>query len=87
MSDARTIEVTLPAELARAMDAAVERGSHADAADYVREVLRKDTGLADQQARLNELLREGLESGPPVELDIETFLRELRAKHFDRESS
>ena len=87
MSGTRTIEIDLPANLARIIDEAVERGTHVDAADYLRDLLRREADDAERMRRLDELIREGLESGPAVELDMEAFIRQLRAKHDARENA
>lgn len=69
MDDVRQISVGVPDALAGEIDAAVASGDYADVDDVVGEALElwrrgRDGG---EVARLRALVREGLESGEPVE--------------------
>ena len=78
MSETRTIEVELPAELVRLVDEAVARGTYVDAADYLREVLRRDQRAVYPY---DDAIAEALASGPPVPFDRDAYMAELGAKH------
>jgi antitoxin ParD1/3/4 len=73
-----TMNVSLPDSLKRFVDQCVESGGYGSSSEYVRELIRQDQMRRAEQ-RLAELLREGLESGPPVEVNS-GYWAERRAK-------
>jgi antitoxin ParD1/3/4 len=73
-----TMNVSLPDSLKRFVDQCVESGGYGSSSEYVRELIRQDQ-MRRAEWRLVELLREGLESGPAVEVDG-GFWAERRAK-------
>lgn len=82
MAKLERITVTMPAEMAAKMRAAVESGEYATTSEIVREALRDWEEYQERRlAKLHQLramIREGEES---ESLDGETALAELRAKY------
>lgn len=74
--------ITVPAEMAATVKAAVAGGSYASTSEVVREALRAWTKAQDAERReldeLRALIREGLDSGPS--LPVDSVFAELRAK-------
>lgn len=64
--DSNTVNVELPDALRGFVDARVSSGDFADAAEYLRELVRRDREA--QLSRLRELIQQGLDSGPAREL-------------------
>jgi antitoxin ParD1/3/4 len=68
-----TMNVSLPATLRRFVDRQVRDGAYAGTSEYVRELIRRDRDVT----RLQAILNEGLESGPPEPV-TEAWFTELR---------
>lgn len=60
-----TLDIPLPDDLRRFVDERARQMHHASPTDYVRALIREDQRKA-AQARLEEKLIEGLDSGEPV---------------------
>ena len=75
--------ITLSPELAALVDGAVEAGEYASASEVIRDALRQWKERRDLFGytldELRQLVREGLESGPPV--DGPTAMKRLVAKY------
>jgi antitoxin ParD1/3/4 len=75
--------ITLSAELATAVDAAVETGEYASASEVVRDALRLWKERRDLYGysleELRGLIQEGIDSGPSE--DAEIVMARLRAKY------
>jgi antitoxin ParD1/3/4 len=67
--DARStsMNVSLPKTLRSFVDERVEASIYTSASEYVRELIRKDREQRAANDRLEELLLEGLASGPAAE--------------------
>lgn len=80
MAKLERITVTMPAEMAAKLRAAVESGEYATTSEVVREALRDWSDEQEQRSialdRLRALIREGEES---ESLDGETVLQEFEA--------
>ena len=76
MAKAEELRVTLPTELARAVNEAVESGEYATVSDVIREAVRD---WQDKRA-LRQLWDEGIASGSAGELDVNELLREARKR-------
>ncbi len=62
-----SMNVSLPKALRSFVDERVSSSSYTSASEYVRELIRKDREHRAAQDRLEELLLEGLASGPASE--------------------
>ncbi|MFM9994382.1 MAG: type II toxin-antitoxin system ParD family antitoxin [Phycisphaerales bacterium] len=62
-----TMNISLPTSLKRFLREEMERGGFGNTSEYVRHLLREARRAAFDR-RLEELLKEGYESGSPVEL-------------------
>ncbi len=71
-----TMNVSLPAGLRGALEKKLERQSYGTISEYVRELIRKDL-QREAIAQVDELLLEGLNSGPAVPMADEGW-QELR---------
>lgn len=81
---ARNTSVSLSDHFTKFIDEQVESGRYGSASEVIREGLRL---LEDNQRRLETLraaLAEGEASGPPVSVDIETFLAARHAEWRNR---
>jgi antitoxin ParD1/3/4 len=75
---ATLFEQTFPEPLRRFVDQRVREGAYADAAEYLRDLVRRDR--EDQAVkRLHQLIDEGLSSGPATPL-TEAEIADLRAR-------
>lgn len=61
--------------------AKVESGEYATISEVVRDALRRAEERDKSVAHLQELIRQGEESGDPVPFDFDEFLREMRANY------
>lgn len=73
------LNVPLTDPLKAWVDAQAQTGKFDSPADYVRALIERDR--AEAIADLQQAITEGIESGPSVEFDIETFLAKMRARH------
>lgn len=83
MSDAKTLSLTLDAELAAQVDAAVASGAYASASEVVEEALlcwRERRVLEADPEALRRLWQEGLASGEGEPLDMAEIKRAARAR-------
>lgn len=62
-----TMNISLPAVLRDYVAERVAGGAYSSASEYVRELIRTDRARQQGQARLEELLVEGIASGPAVD--------------------
>lgn len=60
-----SMNISLPEELKAFVEERVARGGYSTASEYMRELIRRDQNRARIEARIIE----GLESGPPIEID------------------
>jgi antitoxin ParD1/3/4 len=58
-----TMNVSLPDPMKDSVEAQARGGRYANASDYVRDLIRRDQERQAKIAALQELVREGLESG------------------------
>jgi antitoxin ParD1/3/4 len=73
-----TMNISLPDQLRAFVDQQVATGRFANASDYVRDLIRDDQERAKGLAELQELIREGIESGVS-DKSIEQIFAEARA--------
>jgi len=74
-----TMNISLPDQLRAFVEEQVATGRFANASDYVRDLIRDDQERAKGLAELQELIREGLESGVS-DLTIDDIRRQVRAE-------
>jgi antitoxin ParD1/3/4 len=72
-----TMNISLPDQLRAFVDQQVATGRFANASDYVRDLIRDDQERAKGLAELQELIREGLESGVS-DLTTEDIRKQVR---------
>lgn len=73
-----TMNISLPDEMKRFVDQQVRDGAYAGASDYVRDLVRREQRAA-AEARLRQLIAEGLASGPAKPMD-KSFFDDLRKR-------
>jgi antitoxin ParD1/3/4 len=66
-----TMNISLPAPMKEFIDVQLKAGGYSSTSEYVRELIRRDQ-VAKAEARLKEMLLEGLNSGPSMLMD-ETY--------------
>ena len=74
-----TMNISLPAVLRDFVAERVTGGAYSSASEYVRELIRADRQRQQGQARLEELLVEGIASGPAADWTDEDWTA-LRAR-------
>lgn len=65
-----TMNVSLPDQMRRWVDAQIAAGRYGNLSEYVRDLIRRDQQRQAEE-RLERLLLEGLESGAPIEVTPE----------------
>jgi antitoxin ParD1/3/4 len=73
-----SMNVSLPRSQRDYVEARVASGAYGSASEFVRELLRRDE-KEHAKEKLERLLLEGIESGPPVPMD-EGFFDDLRKR-------
>jgi len=79
-----TMNVSLPDEMKAFVEEQVQRGGYSTASEYLRELIRKAQKRAAME-RLEKLLLEGLDSGPPIPVTPEFW--EERRRELERRLS
>lgn len=77
-----SLNISLPESMREFVDKQVVSGGYGTASEYVRELIREEQKRKAQE-KLEALLIEGLESGPPIPVTPE-FWKELRAEMLER---
>ena len=72
-----TLNFSLPEDLKRWVEAQVAAGGYGNTSEYIRELIRFDRKRKAEE-RLEALLLEGLDSGPPIEITPEFWERKRR---------
>ncbi len=60
------------------VEAQTKDGRYSNASDYVRDLIRRDQDRHQAIAELQQLVDEGIASGPTSRLDVEAFLARKR---------
>lgn len=72
-----TMNISLPDQMKEWIETRVASGRYANVSDFMRDLIREEQ---DRQAKamtwLEEKIQEGLDSGPPREVDLRKFMRE-----------
>jgi len=84
-----SMNVSLPKKLRSYIDERVSSSAYTSASEYVRELVRRDRDQRSTQDRLEELLLEGIASGPAAEWTDEDWnsIRERVAKRLEDKQS
>ena len=77
-----SLNISLPEPLREWIEAQIKRGRYGNASEYLRELIRRDQERQAQE-RLEELLLEGVKSGPASPLTKKDWA-ELRADVAER---
>lgn len=73
-----TMNVSLPDPMKSWVESQTQDGRYSNASDYVRDLIRRDQDRQQAVAELQQLVDEGLASGPAARLDVEAFLARKR---------
>jgi len=73
-----TMNVSLPDPMKAWVEAQTQDGRYSNASDYVRDLIRRDQDRQQAVAELQQLVDEGITSGPAGRLDVEAFLARKR---------
>jgi antitoxin ParD1/3/4 len=74
------LTISMPPALQSWVDARLAQGRYADAAEYLRDLVRRDQELAEDDARwVRAMVEEGLSSGI-VDAEPEDVLKEIMAR-------
>ncbi len=79
-----TMNVSLPDPMKAWVEKQAEGGRYSNASDYVRDLIRRDQERQKGIAELQNLIAEGIESGPGEPFDPNGFVKEMRQKHARR---
>jgi antitoxin ParD1/3/4 len=63
-----TVNISVPDSMKAFIDEQVAKGGYSTTSEYIRQLLRQEAERVDQ-ARLETLLLEGLDSGEPIEIN------------------
>ena len=77
-----SLNISLPESMRAWIDEQIAKGGYGTASEFVRQLIR-EAQKREAEARLEALLLEGLESGPPIEVTPEYF-RNLRERVAER---
>jgi antitoxin ParD1/3/4 len=77
-----TLNISLPEPMRAFIEQKVAQGAYGSASEYIRQLIRDDQQRAAKE-RLELLLMEGLESGPPIEMTAEHW-DELKRRVWQR---
>lgn len=69
-----TMNVSLPDPMKSWVEAQTQDGRYSNASDYVRDLIRRDQDRQLAIGELQQLVDEGIASGPAGRLDVEAFL-------------
>ena len=72
-----TMNISLPEAMKGFIDTQLKTGGYGSTSEYVRELIRKDQ-IAKAEAKLRDMLMDGLNSGPGIPAD--QFFTELKAR-------
>jgi antitoxin ParD1/3/4 len=91
MPTARNPSITLSAQHRMLIDDLVASGRYHSASDVVREGLRlldhREAGRARVLAEIDQAIQEGIDSGPSVEVDMDTLMAEAMRRARERRRS
>ena len=73
-----TMNVSLPDPMKTWVENQTKSGRYSNASDYVRALIRRDHDRQMAIAELQQLVDEGLASGPAREFDMDSFLTRMR---------
>jgi antitoxin ParD1/3/4 len=73
-----TMNVSLPDPMKVWVEAQTQDGRYSNASDYVRDLIRRDQDRQQAITELQQLVDEGLASGPAARLDVEAYLARKR---------
>ena len=81
-----TMNVSLPDPMKTWVEAQTREGRYSNASDYVRDLIRRDQYRQQAVTELQQLVDEGIASGPARRLDVEAFLARKRDQNAGTES-
>jgi len=80
----KTLTISVTEQQASLLEAAVSNGKYASDSEIVRDALslweQREAGRLQELERLRHEWREGLASGPPVEMDRDAFFAKVKAE-------
>jgi antitoxin ParD1/3/4 len=76
-----TMNVSLPDPMKDWVEGQARSGRYSNASDYVRDLIRRDQDRQAALAELQQIVDDGLASGPAQPFDMEAFLTRKRAGH------
>lgn len=79
---ARTMTIDLGDELREFVESLVASGDYRTQSEVVRDSLRllRERQAATKLENLRKLIQEGMDSGEPIEWDVDVFLKKMRAR-------
>lgn len=76
-----TMNVSLPGPMKDWVEGQAKSGRYSSESDYVRDLSRRDQDRQAAVAELQQLVDEGLASGPAQAFDMDAFLARKRETH------
>lgn len=80
-----TMNVSLPDPMKTWVEAQTKDGRYSNASDYVRDLIRRDQERQRAIAEIQQLVDDGLASGPATDFDFEAFLKRKRETYAGRQ--
>lgn len=78
-----TMNVSLPDPMKAWVEAQTRDGRYSNASDYVRDLIRRDLDRHQAISELQQLVDDGIASGPSRRWDLEAFLARKRDQNID----
>ncbi|ARE38511.1 ParD protein (antitoxin to ParE) [Rhodovulum sp. P5] len=76
-----TMNVSLPDPMKDWVEGQTKSGRYSNASDYVRDLIRRDQDRQMAIAEVQQLVDQGLASGPAQDFDMDVFLTGKRKDH------
>lgn len=76
-----TMNISLPDPMKTWVEEQARQGRHANASDYMRDLIRRDQERQQAIAALQAAVTEGVNSGEPQSFDVRAFKLRMRERH------
>lgn len=75
-----TMNVSLPDPMKSWVESRTRDGRYSNVSDYMRDLIRRDQEREQAISEIQVLIDEGLDSGPPEDFDMSTFIARKTAE-------
>ena len=75
-----TMNISLPDQMKAWAEAQAQDGRFSNVSDYMRDLIRRDQMRREAISEIQELIDEGMASGPAIPFDMDAFIAAQKAK-------